>query len=86
MPQSPDGEKDMAPGTLDASTKELMYCAVSFTIQCNYYIASHTASARKHGMMEAMSKELMAVAGMANESGRLVSGYQVEMDEQFKTT
>ena len=37
-------------------------------------------------MTDAMFEELMAVAGMANESGRLVSGYQVEMDEQFKTT
>jgi len=28
---------------------------------------------------------LMAVVGMANETNRLVSGYQVEIDEQFKT-
>jgi hypothetical protein len=27
---------------------------------------------------------LMAVVGMANETNRLVSGYQVEIDEQFK--
>jgi len=27
----------------------------------------------------------MAVVGMANESNRLASGYQVEIDERFKT-
>jgi hypothetical protein len=32
-----------------------------------------------------MFKELMAVVGMANETNRLVAGYQVEIDEQFKT-
>jgi len=28
--------------------------------------------------------ELMAVAGMANETNRLASGYQVEIDERLK--
>jgi hypothetical protein len=27
----------------------------------------------------------MAVVAMANETNRLASGYQVEIDEQFKT-
>ena len=31
-----------------------------------------------------MFKELMAVVGMANETNRLVAGYQVEIDQQFK--
>ena len=35
----------MAPGSLDALTKELIYIAVSVTNQCPYCIASHTASA-----------------------------------------
>ena len=35
-------------------------------------------------MSEAMFAELMAVVGMANETNRLVAGYQVEIDEQFK--
>ena len=30
------------------------------------------------------ARELMAVVGMANETNRLVSGYQVEIDERFK--
>ena len=63
----------------------MMYLAVSATNQCGYCIASHTAAARKAGMTDAMLAELMAVVGMANESNRLASGYQVEIDERFKT-
>jgi AhpD family alkylhydroperoxidase len=75
----------MAPGALDRLTKEMIYVAVSATNQCPYCIASHTASARKAGMSDAMFGELMAVVGMANETNRLASGYQVEIDEPFKT-
>src|SRR4029077_9259576 len=74
----------MAPGTLDALTKEMVYLAVSATNQCGYCIASHTAAARKAGMSDAMFSELMAVVGMANETNRLASGYQVEIDAKFK--
>ncbi len=74
----------MAPGALDALTKEMMYVAVSVTNQCGYCIASHTAAARKAGMTDAMFGELMAVVGMANETNRLASGYQVDIDERFR--
>ncbi len=73
----------MAPGALDALTKEMIYVAVSATNQCGYCIASHTAAARKAGMTDAMFAEVMAVVGMANETNRLASGYQVEIDEKF---
>ena len=73
----------MAPGTLDALTKEMIYLAVSATNQCGYCIASHTSAARKAGMNDAMLAELLAVVGMANETNRLASGYQVEIDERF---
>ena len=76
----------MAPGALDALTKEMIYLAVSATNQCGYCIASHTAAARKAGMTGAMLAELMAVVGMANETNRLASGYQVEIDDRFKTS
>jgi AhpD family alkylhydroperoxidase len=75
----------MAPGALDALTKEMVYLAVSATNQCGYCIASHTAAARKAGMSDRMFAELMAVAGMANETNRLASGYQVEIDDRFLT-
>jgi AhpD family alkylhydroperoxidase len=74
----------MAPGALDSLTKEMIYLAVSATNQCPYCIASHTAAARKAGMTDAMFAEVMAVTGMANESNRLASGYQVEVDERFR--
>ncbi|MGD0869779.1 MAG: carboxymuconolactone decarboxylase family protein [Bryobacteraceae bacterium] len=74
----------MAPGALDALTKELIYLAVSATNQCGYCIASHTVSSRKAGMTDRMFAETMAVVGMANETNRLSSGYQVEIDERFK--
>ena len=73
----------MAPGALDPLTKEMIYVAVSVTNQCGYCIASHTVAARKAGMSDQMFAELMAVVGMANETNRLVSGYQVEIDEKF---
>src|SRR4030081_401433 len=70
----------MAPGALDAVTKEMVYLAVSASNQCGYCIASHTAAAQKAGMSNAMLHELMAVVGMANETKRLASGYQVDID------
>jgi AhpD family alkylhydroperoxidase len=75
----------MSPGSLDSLTKELIYVAVSVTNQCNYCIASHSASARQKGMTDKIFAELMAVVGMANETNRLASGYQVEIDEAFLT-
>ena len=74
----------MRGGALDPLTKELIYLAVSVTNQCDYCIASHTAGARKAGMTDEMLGELMAVVGMANETNKLVSGYQVEIDERFR--
>jgi AhpD family alkylhydroperoxidase len=74
----------MAPGALDPLTKEMIYVAVSVTNQCGYCIASHTVSAQHKGMTDAMFKELMAVVGMANETNKMVTGYQVEIDEQYR--
>ena len=72
-------------GVIDPLMKEMIYIAVSVTNQCGYCIASHTAAARKGGMTDAMFGELIAVVGMANETNKLVTGYQVEIDERFKT-
>ena len=74
----------MAAGALDTLTKEMIYLAVSTTNGCDYCIASHTASARRHGMTDEMLGELMAVVGMANETNRLADGYQVEVDEIYR--
>ena len=73
----------MAPGVLDSLTKEMIYVAVSASNGCEYCIHSHTAVARKQGMTDEMFGELIAVVGMANETNRLVHGYQVPLDPQF---
>lgn len=78
-----DIKQIMASGALDSLTKEMIYIAVSVTNNCTYCIASHTASAFGKGMTDAMFKELQAVVGMANETNKLVTGYQVEVDERF---
>ena len=72
-----DIKQIMAPGALDPLTKELIYVAVSVTNQCEYCIASHTASAQKKGMTDAQFKELMSVVGsspMRTIAGRRISG------------
>lgn len=74
----------MAPGALDPLTKELIYIAVSATNGCEYCIASHTAAARAKGLTDEAFGELMAVVGMANETNRLVHGYRVPLDPQFR--
>lgn len=75
----------MGPGALDPLTKELLYVAVSITNGCDYCIATHTAAAKQKGMTEAQFGELMAVVGMANENNRLATGYQVPVDERYRT-
>ena len=85
MKQFWDEIKDvMAPGKLDALTKEMIYVAVSITNSCEYCIHSHSASARKQGMSDEMYAELVAVVALANKGNRIATGYQVEVDEQFK--
>lgn len=79
-----DLKQVMAPGALDPLTKEMLYVAVSVTNGCEYCIASHTAAARARGLTDAQLKELLAVVGMANQTNRLVAGYQVDVDDRFK--
>jgi AhpD family alkylhydroperoxidase len=74
----------MAPGALDPLTKELIYVAVSASNGCAYCVASHSTAAKQKGMTEEQFGELMAVVGMANETNRLVQGYQVEIDERLR--
>jgi AhpD family alkylhydroperoxidase len=74
----------MAPGALDPLVKEMVYVAVSATNNCEYCTYSHTASARKKGMSDAMFMELMAVVGLANETNRLANGLRFPVDPQFK--
>ena len=74
----------MGKGELDPAVKELIYVAVSITNNCEYCIKSHSLAARKKGATDAMINEMIAIVGMANETNRLVEGYQVEVDEFLK--
>ena len=74
----------MKKGALDPVVKELIYVAVSITNACEYCIKSHSLAAKKKGATDEMFNEMIAVVGMANETNRLVEGYQVEVDEAFK--
>ena len=74
----------MKKGALDPVVKELIYVAVSITNGCEYCIKSHSLAAKKKGATDEMLNEMIAVVGMANETNRLVEGYQVEVDESFK--
>lgn len=76
----------MAPGALDAKTKEMLYLAVSMAHGCEYCIHSHTAGARAKGMNEAELMELVAVVGMASETNRMVTGLGVPVDARFQVT
>ncbi len=74
----------MAPGALDAVTKEMIAIAVSATNACEYCINTHIAGARKLGMTDRQFGELMAVIGMFNQTNKLVEGYQVQVDERIR--
>ena len=73
----------MAPGALDALTKELVYIAVSAANDCSYCLHTHTASAHAKGMSEAMFGELMQVVYLASQTNRIAIGLQVEVDERY---
>jgi AhpD family alkylhydroperoxidase len=74
----------MAPGTIDAMTKEMIYVAVSVANSCEYCIHSHSAAARAKGMTEEQFGELLAVIGLAHHTNGLVSTLQLEVDEAFR--
>ena len=74
----------MKKGALAPEIKELIYVAVSITNACEYCIKSHTLAAKKKGATDEMINEMIAIVGMANETNRLVEGYQVEVDDFIK--
>lgn len=73
----------MAPGALDALTKEMIYVAVSAANACSYCAHSHTAAARAKGMTDAQYGELLAVVSLAGRTNHLASALQVPVDPAF---
>ena len=70
----------MAPGRLDALTKEMIALAVSATNGCSYCVNSHTVAVKKLGLDNEGLGELMAVVAMFNATNSLAEGYQIEPD------
>ena len=70
----------MAPGKLDALTKEMIALAVSITNGCDYCINSHTAAVKRLGLEEEGFGEFMAVVALFNKTNTLADGFQIEPD------
>jgi len=70
----------MAPGKLDALTKEVIALAVSITNSCKYCINSHTAAVQKLGLDQQSVGELVAVVGLFNQMNKLADAFQIEPD------
>ncbi|HRD78381.1 MAG TPA: carboxymuconolactone decarboxylase family protein [Hyphomicrobiaceae bacterium] len=77
-------KRTMAPGALDALTKEFVYLAVSIMNNCEYCIHSHTFFARQKGMTDAQYSEFLEVIGLATEGNRMMTAMNVPVDERFK--
>ena len=77
------GKEVMAPGEIDAVTKEMVYIAVSVANACEYCVHSHTSAAFGKGMSETQYGELLAVIALAQQNNGLASGMQVPVDEVF---
>ncbi len=71
----------MQPGALDASTKELIYIAVSIANSRGYCVHSHSHAAREKGVTEDMIQELLEVVSMASQTNSLANAYQLPIDE-----
>ena len=70
----------MAPGKVDALTKEIVALAVSATNGCSYCVNSHTAALRKLGLSTEALGEVLAIAGLFNMTNALAEGFQIEPD------
>ena len=74
----------MAPGAIDALSKEFIYLAVSIMNNCEYCIHSHSHFARQKGMTDAQYTELLEVIALATENNRMMTAMHVPVDERFK--
>lgn len=74
----------MAPGTLDAKTKELIYLAVSVANGCEYCSASHTNLAKGKGVTEEELAEMVEIIGLALQGNSYATFYGQEVDPALK--
>jgi AhpD family alkylhydroperoxidase len=74
----------MAPGQIDALTKEFIYLTVSIMNNCEYCIHSHTHFAKAKGMTPEQYSELLAVIDLATAGNRMMTAMHVPVDDRFK--
>jgi AhpD family alkylhydroperoxidase len=74
----------MAPGALDAKTKELIYLAVSVANGCHYCTASHTHLAQTKGVTEEQLAEMIEIVDLALEGNSYATFYGQAVDDALK--
>ena len=74
----------MAPGQIDALTKELIYMAVGVSHGNDYALRTHLAAARAKGLTDAMYAEFMTVVQLAAGNVALINGLGIELDAHLK--
>src|SRR5438105_4126060 len=65
---------------LDPVTREAIALAVSATNGCAYCVNSHTAALKKLGAGDETIGDVLAIAGLFNQTNALAEGYQIEPD------
>ena len=65
---------------LDPPTRETIALVVSATNGCSYCVNSHTAALKKLGASTETLGEILAIAGLFNQTNALADGYQIEPD------
>lgn len=65
---------------LDATTREIIALAVSATNGCAYCVNSHPAALSKLGLSTEALGEVLAIAGLFNNTNAIADGYQIVPD------
>jgi len=65
---------------LDAKMRETIALVVSATNGCSCCVNSHTAALKKLGVDGETLGEILAIAGLFNQTNALADGYQIEPD------
>jgi uncharacterized peroxidase-related enzyme len=65
---------------LDSQTREIIALAVSATNGCSYCVNSHTTAVKQLGIDTETLGEILAIAGLFNQTNALADGYQIEPD------
>ena len=65
---------------LTPAIREMIAVAVSATNGCSYCVNSHTAILKKHGVDDETLGEVLAIAGLFNQTNSLADGFQIVSD------